>query len=161
MPPTLAKPPPKARLTPFELAGLVVPESADEVGGCDVDGTLREDEFRIVHNLAVLLQTMDTDGDHTTGIDIDPGVAALFEGVSINVDQAWAAFQADTGLLGVLEAANTQSLFPDARELLEREEALRALYQGIGLCTDGTGGTGGTAGSGGEGGAGGAGGAGG
>jgi hypothetical protein len=107
----------------------------ETVGGCQVDGTLPEDDFRIVHNLAVLLQTMDTDGEHTTGIEISSDVAALFEGVSIDVDQAWAAFQTDPDLLGVLEAANNQSLFPDARELRTREEALRALYEGIGLCT--------------------------
>jgi hypothetical protein len=140
----LGEAPAGPRLTPFDLAGVT--EAA--VGGCQVDGPLPEDDFRIVHNLAVLLQTMDTDGDHTTGIDISPGVAALFEGVSIDFDQAWAAFQNDTDLLGVLEAANTQTLFPDARELRSREEALGALYEGIGLCPDGTGGTGGTGGGG-------------
>lgn len=121
---------PNDRLTPFDLAGV----QEEAVGGCEVDGPLPEDEFRIVHNLAVLLQTFDTDGDPTEGIEISAGVAALFEGVSINVDQAWEAFQTDSALLGVLDAANTASLFPDTRTLREREEALRALYQGIGLC---------------------------
>ncbi len=78
---------------------------------------------------------MDTDGDHTNGIEISAEVAALFEGVNIEVDQAWTDFQADTDLLEVLEAANTGSLFPDARELRTREEALQALYEGIGICT--------------------------
>jgi hypothetical protein len=118
------------RMTPFDLAGV----TEEAVGGCQVDGPLPEDEFRIVHNLAVLLQTFDTDGDPTEGIEISDGVAALFEGVSINVDQAWEDFQSDTDLLGVLDAANSASLFPDTRVLREREEALRALYQGIGLC---------------------------
>ena len=134
------------RVTPFELAGLVVPESADEVGGCDVDGTLPEDEFRIVHNLAVLLPTFDKDGDPTAGIEISAEVAALFDEVSVEVDQPWADFQADTALEGVLNKANTQNLLSEVRTLREREEALRALYQGIGLCPDGTGGTGGTGG---------------
>ena len=147
----LGEAPAGPRLTPFDLAGV----SEAPVGGCEVDGPLPDDDFRIVHNLAVLLQTMDTDGDHTNGIDISSGVAALFDGVSINFDQASAAFQTDTDLLGVLEAANSQSLFPDTRELRTREEALRALYEGIGLCPDGTGGTGGTGGAGGTGGMGG------
>ena len=119
------------RVTPFDLAGV----TEEPVGGCQVDETLPEGDFRIVHNLAVLLQTMDTDGDHTNGIEISAEVAALFEGVSIEVDQAWTDFQADTDLLEVLEAANTGSLFPDARELRTREEALQALYEGIGICT--------------------------
>jgi hypothetical protein len=118
------------RITPFDLAGV----DEEPVGGCEVDGTLPEDEFRIVHNLAVLLQTHDTDGDHTTGIEISAEVAALFDGVSIDVDQPWEQFQADTDLQAVLAEANSLNLFPDARELREREDALRALYQGIGLC---------------------------
>jgi hypothetical protein len=140
-----------ARVTPFDLAG--VPEEA--VGGCAVDEALREDEFRIVQNIAVLLQTFDTDGDPTNGIDISSGVAALFDGVSVSLDQAWGDFQADSDLQGVLEEANNQQLFSDARALVAREDALRALYQGIGLCEDGSGGTGGTGGDGGTGGTGG------
>ncbi len=120
------------RLTPFDVVAGVDEQA---VGGCEVDGTLPEDDFRIVHNLAVLLQTMDTDGDPTTNIDISADVAALFDGVTIELDQSWETFQTDTGLLGVLESANGASLFPDTRTLRTREEALRALYEGIGLCT--------------------------
>jgi hypothetical protein len=121
----------KDKVTPFDMAD--VPEEA--VGGCDVSDTLRDDEFRIVHNLAVLLQTMDTDGDPSNGIDISAEVAALFDGVSIDVDQAWEDFQANTDLLGVLEAANNDNLLgEEARSLVAREDALRALYEGIELC---------------------------
>ena len=119
-----------ARVTPFDLAGI----SEEAVGGCAVDGTLPEDEFRIVHNIAVLLQTFDTDGDPTNGIDISSEVAALFDGVSVSLNQAWEDFQADSDLQGVLAEANNQQLFSDARELVAREEALQALYEGIGLC---------------------------
>ena len=73
-------------------------------------------------------------GHRTAPISTSSEVAALFDGVSIEVDQAWTAFQTDADLLGVLEEANNQSLFPDTRTLREREEALQALYQGIGLC---------------------------
>jgi hypothetical protein len=121
----------KAQLTPFDLAGVL----EEAVGGCEVDGTLPEDDFRIVHNLAVLLQTMDADGDPTAGIEISSEVADLFDGVSIDVDQAWADFKEDGDLLGVLQSANDQGLFPDTRTLREREDALKALYKGIpGLC---------------------------
>lgn len=119
-----------ARVTPFDLAGV----AEEIVGGCAVDGTLPDDAFRIVHNIAVLLQTFDDDGDPTNGIDISSDVAALFDGVSISFDQAWEDFQADSDLQGVLEAANTQQLFTDTRELVAREDALRALYEGLGLC---------------------------
>ncbi len=119
----------KDEVTPFDIAGV----TEEAVGGCDVSGTLPDDggDFQIVHNLAVLLQTMDTDGDPSNGIDISAAVAALFDGVSIDVDQTWDAFQADTELLGVLEAANEQNLFSEERSLVAREDALRALYADV------------------------------
>ena len=114
---------PQDRLTPFDLAGV----TEEPVGGCEVDeGLLPEDDFRIVHNLAVLLQTLDTDGDPTAGIEISAEVAALFNEVTVDMDQSWEAFQADTGLRSVLTAADLT--------LRTRKEALEALCQGIGLC---------------------------
>lgn len=122
----------KERVTPFDLAGV----TAEAIGGCDVGATLPDDgsAFRIVHNMAVLLQTLDTDGDASGTIDISPDVAALFEDVSIEFDQPWESFRTDTDLQDVLAAANDGELFSETRELRDRIDALRALYQGIGLC---------------------------
>lgn len=122
----------KERVTLFDVAGVT--ERA--IGGCDVSASLPDDgsAFRIVHNVAALVQTLDTDGDPTGTIDISPDVAALFENVSIDFDQPWETFRADTDLQDLLVAANDRELFPAVRELRERADALRALYQGIGLC---------------------------
>ena len=120
----------KDRVTPFDLAGV----AEEAVGGCEVDGELPEDDFRIVHNIAVLLQTFDTDGDPSEGIEISTETAALFEGINIDVDQAWEDFQADTDLGAVLAAFNDANEFPETRTLRERREALAALYEGIDLC---------------------------
>ncbi len=121
------------KLTPFELAGV----TQEAVGGCDVSGALPDDKFRIVHNLAVLLQTLDTDGDPTNGIEISTEVAALFEKVTVNLDQAWTDFQADSDLEAVINKAKLANLLPEARTLVTREDALKALYEGIGLCPSG------------------------
>jgi len=125
----------KERVTPFDLAGI----EEEAIGGCEVDGALPEDTdaFRKLVNLAVLFQTLDTDGDHTTGIEIRPEVVALFQGSSIALDQARAAFAADADLQAVLEEANSRSLFSEERTLVQPEEALRALYLGVGLCSSG------------------------
>ncbi|MGB5810979.1 MAG: hypothetical protein WBG86_10650 [Polyangiales bacterium] len=122
----------KERITPFDLAGV----AEEAIGGCDVGASLPDDgsAFRVVHNMAVVLQTLDTDGDPSGTIDISPDVAALFENVSLEFDQPWEDFQTDADLQGVLDAANNGNLFPEARTLRGRVEALRALYQGIGLC---------------------------
>jgi para-nitrobenzyl esterase len=115
------------RITPFDLAGL----DEEAFGGCEVDGTLPDTTaFRIVHNVAVLLQTLDTDGDPTNGIDIRPDVAALFEGRNIELSQAWEDFRVDTDLVELLGEANSQELFSDTRLLRDRIDALRALYRG-------------------------------
>ncbi|MGB8223218.1 MAG: hypothetical protein WCF10_11570 [Polyangiales bacterium] len=119
------------RITPFDLAGL----AASAVGGCDVSSALPDETpFRRVSNLAVLLQSLDTDGDPTNGIDISADVAALFDGVNIDLSQAWEAFQADTDLQTVLDNAKSGNLLPATRVLRERVDALRALYEGTGLC---------------------------
>ena len=125
----------KERVTPFDLAEV----AEDAIGGCDVSAASLPDDgskFRIVHNMAALLQTLDTDGDPAGTIDIRPEVAALFENVTIDFDQPWEDFRSDPDLQGVLDAANDGNLFAgtETRTLRDRVAALRALYQGIGLC---------------------------
>jgi len=124
----------KERVTPFDLAGVAEPAPA--IGECDVSASLRDDgsAFRIVHNMAALLQTLDTDGDPAGTIDIDPKVKDLFENETIDLNQSWEDFQTDPVLERVLDAANSGDLFPETRTLRDRVAALVALYRGIGLC---------------------------
>ena len=126
----------KERVTPFDLAGL----EEEAIGGCEVDGVLPEDTdaFRRVVNLAVLFQTLDNDGDHADGIEIRSEVAALFVGSSFELDQPRTSFQADAELRAVLEEANSLGLFSEPRTLVQPEDALRALYLGLGLCSSGS-----------------------
>ena len=126
----------KDRVTPFDLAGL----EEEAIGECEVDGVLPDDTdaFRKVVNLAVLFQTLDTNGDHTDGIEIRSQVAALFEGSSVDLDQPRTAFQADAEILALLEEANSLGLFSETRTLVQPEDALRALYLGLGLCPSGS-----------------------
>ena len=126
----------KERVTPFDLVGI----EERAIGGCEVDGDLPEDTeaFRRVVNLAVLFQTLDTNGDHTDGIEIRSEVAALFEGSSFELDQPRTTFQVDTELRAVLDEANSRDLFSETRALVQPEDALRALYLGLGLCSSGS-----------------------
>ncbi len=122
----------KERVTPFDLAGI----EEEAIGGCDVDGALPDDTgaFAKVVNLAVLLQTLDTDGDPDNGIEISSEVAALFDESTVEIDQPSASFRADPGLQAVLDEANRRELLLGNRTLVRRDDALRALYVGIGLC---------------------------
>ena len=98
----------KERVTPFDLAGIV-----EEASGVrrQRGSPRRQSAFRRSHNLAVLLQTLDADGDPTSTIDIRSDVAALFENVTIDFDQPWEDFRTDPDLQGVLDAANDDNLF--------------------------------------------------
>ena len=114
------------RITPFDLTGI----EEDAVGECDASELPDdEDPFRQVAHLAVLLQTLDTDGDPTEGIEIRSDVAALFDGVQLEIDQLWADFQTD--LQAVLDDAKSADLLPSEREIVAREDALTALYAAI------------------------------
>ncbi|MBW2376542.1 MAG: hypothetical protein JRF55_11230 [Deltaproteobacteria bacterium] len=126
----------KERVTPFDLVGI----EERAIGGCEVAADLPEDTdaFRRVVNLAVLFQTLDTNGDHTDGIEIRSEVAALFEGSSFELDQPRTTFQADTELRAALDEANSRDLFSETRALVQPEDALRALYLGLGLCSSGS-----------------------
>jgi para-nitrobenzyl esterase len=125
----------KERVTPFDLAGV----DEEPIGGCEVDGPLPADAgaFRKVVNLAILLQTLDADGDPENGIEIPPEVAELFQGSSISLDQDQSTFTTDPGLQDALDEANARSQFPEERTAVEPEQALKALYRGIGLCPAG------------------------
>ncbi len=120
------------RLTPFDLAGL----EEDAIGGCEVDATLPQDDgaFRLVSNLAVLLQTLDADGDPENGIDISADVEALFAGVELDLAQDPEQFREDAKLLALLASAGDGNILPAGRTPRDRREALRALYRGIALC---------------------------
>ena len=126
----------KERVTPFDLVGI----EERAIGGCEVAGDLPEDTdaFRRVVNLAVLFQTLDTNGDHTDGIEIRSEIAALFEGSSFELDQPRTMFQVDPELRAVLDEANSRDLFSETRALVQPEDALRALYLGLGLCSSGS-----------------------
>lgn len=49
--------------------------------------------------------------------------------VTLDLDKSWHAFQADTGLKGLLDEANNQSLFPEDRTLRDRVTALTDLAE--------------------------------
>jgi hypothetical protein len=58
---------------------------------------------------------MDTDGDPTAGIEISEAVAALFEGVSINLDQPWSSPHLSEVAFGVPEVPVHLQTKPELR----------------------------------------------
>jgi RHS Repeat. len=79
-------------------------------------------------NLAVLLQTLDEDGNPDNGIKISAAVAGLFAGVSFNFEQSVETFQRDPAFRSILNQANTQALLSDQRAIKNPRYAIAHLY---------------------------------
>jgi hypothetical protein len=64
-----------------------------------------------VTNIAVLLQTLDADGDPSNGIEVAEEVAALFVGEEVDFRKRWNVFEQDRTLRRALGQANEARLF--------------------------------------------------
>jgi hypothetical protein len=85
--------------------------------------------FSAVVNLAVLLQTLDQDGDVENGIEITEEVAAAFAGVELRLDQRTRRFNMDTEFRTVLADLNDMSLLHDIRDVRSPDLAIQHLYE--------------------------------
>lgn len=139
----------QAQVTPFDLAGSAVvtginitwelergeedPFRADFIGDGLQSLESRGDLFYTVLNISVLLQSLDFDADPVNGIEIVPDVAALFDGVNLDLSQDWEAFRNEPALRHALWRANTQNLFNEAHGVVNPAPALKHLYVSLGI----------------------------
>lgn len=117
-------------ITPFELAG-----SAVITGSPAITRALNDEHspFQAVTNIAVLLQTLDSDGYPENGIEILPQVAALFEGVSLDMRQPWKIFRQNFGLRHAVGQAISRNLFSEPHGIANPAPALQSLYEYLGI----------------------------
>jgi hypothetical protein len=95
-----------------------------------------EDEgspFQEAMNLAVLLQTLDWDGDVSHGIEITDAVAALFVGISPDFQQPWNPRSRDPAFRGILNQANSDSLLQGPGGVRKPWLAMQHLYATLGI----------------------------
>ncbi len=93
----------------------------------------KEPSFNSVINLAVLLQTLDSDGNPDNGIDIASVVAALFTANSLDLDQSWQHFEHDHSWREVLSQAKADGLLESTRQLRKPWRAMAHLYASLGI----------------------------
>lgn len=87
------------------------------------DGVNAED---VALNLAIFLQSFDTDGNPDNGITIAPAVATAAAGKSVNFVQASSQFPADPGLTALATATgNTLVTAEEAQEHLDSQALVR------------------------------------
>ena len=115
----------QARVSPFDLAhSEVVTGTATILSTLDTE----RDPFHAVINIAVLLQSLDYDANPDNGIEITAEVAALFQGINLDVSQSWTTFVSQFGLRHALGEGNRQSLFGKAHGVVKPALALNHLY---------------------------------
>ncbi|MBW1758434.1 MAG: hypothetical protein JRJ80_20010, partial [Deltaproteobacteria bacterium] len=125
---TLGQSPGQARVSPFDLAGVIPPVDDDSFNAVEASGEL----FRPV-NIAFLLQTLDLDATPDNGIEISEEVAALFEGVEVDLDRDPERFRNDHDFRRILNEANAQSLFSTHRAIADLVGVMEHLYGTLGL----------------------------
>ncbi len=150
----LGEVPGAAQISPFELAGSEViagmrgiNEALRSKGNAVPDTGITEsirskleieeqeyiDPFHTVINIAILLQSMDSDANPENGIEITTEVAALFEGVALDLEQRWEIFREEFELRHVLGQANSMGLFSRDHGIARPAPALQHLYTTLGV----------------------------
>jgi hypothetical protein len=127
---TLGKVAGRAQVSPFDLAGASVPD-----GMRDITAALEDDDhpFQAVISTAVLLQSLDRDGDLANGIEITPEVAALFDGVSLDLSRPWREIPNQFWLNHAIAQANVRGFFSGVHGVVNPAHALQQLYTTLGI----------------------------
>lgn len=89
--------------------------------------------FVQVLNRAVLLQTLDRDGDPDNGIEISAATAALFEGVNVRFEQYLYSFRRDLAFRSILARANEDGTLEGHGSVRSLAQATAHLYGALGI----------------------------
>lgn len=123
----------KEQITLFDLADteIVIGNKAAAAAVHYFEDEEPTPDFHRVINLALLLQTLDFDGDPANGIEITADTIALFSGIDIDFTQDFNRFRTDTGFRTVLNQANSNNLLVDYRKVRLPWQALDHLYSAL------------------------------
>ena len=90
--------------------------------------------LQAVINISVLLQTLDSDGLPSNGINIAPEISTLFSDIQINFQQAWSDFINSPEFKTILARANNQNLLSNPLKMPQESWlALQHLYANLGI----------------------------
>ncbi|MBK6741084.1 MAG: hypothetical protein IPG64_26160 [Haliea sp.] len=117
----------------FDLAEGVDPVVGNTLLRKAIGNRMEGPSFSTVINLAVLLQTLDSDGNPDNGIEISADVAALFEPDSVNLNRHWQDFIHDQGFRRALMEAKASALLDGGRQIRKPWQAMAHLYASLGI----------------------------
>jgi hypothetical protein len=122
-----------ATVSLFDLAQDVEPVVGNTLLKKAIRNRKEGPSFSTVINLAVVLQTLDSDGNPDNGIAISEDVASLFEADSVNLNRHWKDFNHDRGFRQILKVAKASSLLDGDRQIRKPWQAMAHLYASLGL----------------------------
>ena len=119
------------QVTPLDLAGSAPLE------GVGINWALQDEEepFHAAINTAVLLQSLDHDGNPDNGVEITRDVADLLQGVSLNLNQRWESFQREPRLRRLVGKANRENRFGVVHGIVKPAAALERVYDALAIDT--------------------------
>lgn len=115
-----------AKVTPFNLAGTTPPATVPASG-------LTAVAFDQAINLAVFLQTLDTDSNPDNGIAIPAAMRTLTNGVAIDFQQARDVFPTSLALRQLVGAGRTAGLWDATHAIRTPTLAIKSMYASLGL----------------------------
>jgi hypothetical protein len=122
-------------ITPFDLAGIEPPTEALDVRRAinSVNWLGDSAPFDTALNIALLLQTVDDDGDDLTGIQIPEQLHATAVGFDVDFEQDWNRFNIDPAFNGLIDSARRQGLWGGSRSKRPFAVVANTLYDALGL----------------------------
>jgi len=126
------------KISPFDLVGMEPPVTSAEI--MTARNRMMESYYasplEVVINMAVLLQSLDDDGDDSNGIAIPEEIHTLINGLDLNFAQYPEDFAADYQLNELMARGRDAGLWGGARALRDSFYALDSLYAGLGIKPD-------------------------
>ncbi len=122
-------------ITPFDLAGIDPPQSNLEIVRArnEMDRSARATSFDVAANIALFLQSLDSDGDFSNGILIPTQIRTLALGMSVDFEQDMWVFREDFQFRKLMAAGRNAGLWGGTRAIRSPLYALDTLYAGLGI----------------------------
>ena len=136
----LGQAPGAAIISPLDLAGMAVPNTALEIrreaNRANNNGRKQGTPLEVAANIAVFLQTLDADDNINDLIQIPVEMHVLAAGMSLDFNQRRRDFRKDYFFRKLLASGRSAGLWGGSRAIRNTSYALDALYGGLGLTSD-------------------------
>ena len=127
-----------SEITPFDLAGIAPPQTSPEIVRTrnQIKASNTATPFEMAVNIAIFLQSLDSDGVFANGTQIPSQMNTLATGISIDFAQDSWNFREDFEFRKLIAAGRNAGLWGGTRAIQSPLYAVDTLYQGLGITPD-------------------------